>query len=75
MMPFDIDPRWYQERWYGDPPDEDEADAPRPLRTGRLGRIMVCLVLVAAIPALSYLGFQAAARNAAAPDTATAYRN
>jgi hypothetical protein len=66
MFPFHIDPRWYQEYWYGDlPPDESDAEPIPRLRTGRLGRIVVCLVLVAAIPALSYLGFAAAARNPA----------
>ena len=71
MTPFHIDPRWYEEHWYGDR-HETAADAPPRLRTGRLGRIAVCLALVAALPALSYLGFVAAGRNPI-PDTAPAY--
>jgi hypothetical protein len=74
MIPFHIDPRWYEERWYGDPPDEGEDDEPPRLRTGRLGRIAVCLALVAAIPALSYLGFVAAAQSPVS-DAAPAYQD
>ncbi len=74
MIPFYIDPRWYEEHWYGDPGNDGESEAPPRLRTGRFGRIAVCLVLVAAVPALSYLGFQAAARNPG-PHTAPAWQD
>ncbi len=74
MIPFRTDPRWYEERWYGDSPDksevgDSETGPPLRLRTGRLGRVAVCLALVAALPTLSYLGFEAAAQN---PDAALA---
>lgn len=73
MTPFTIDPRWYEECWYGDAPDESEADAPPKLRTRRFGRVAVCLALVVAVPALTYLGYEATSRNPV-PDTAPAYQ-
>ena len=49
MNPFHNDPRWYEERWYDDPPEESETGPPPRLRSGRLGRVAVCLALVAAL--------------------------
>ena len=70
MIPFHIDPRWFDDHWYGSGPDEAGPDAAGPDEAGprsspRIARIAVCLALVAALPAVSYLGFQAAAQDPA----------
>jgi hypothetical protein len=67
MDPFHIDPCWFQECWYSD--DGDETNTETGTKTPRTSsiargsstkRVVILLVLIAALPTLSYLGFRAA---------------
>ncbi len=67
MDPFHIDPCWFQECWYSEDGDETNSEArtetPRTssiTRANSIKRVVILLVLVAALPTLSYLGFRAA---------------